>query len=89
MKYKFGHLEEISELYNIIETLGGLVKTLDEYLFLSLEGKCKLDDLNDFFAWKFLIHTRQRESLEVLFNIIGTGNKLAYLGVTGNKQSLM
>ena len=82
-----GRLKYPTEFYEIADTLGGWFKYLNEQLFLSLTGKRKIGDLNDFFVRNSLSHPRNKEVLKALNNIFHLTNELSYLGVLGVKQA--
>ena len=44
----FGCIDSLTELYEFVETIGGLVISLNKQLFLTLVGKCEIEELDDF-----------------------------------------
>ena len=64
----------------VFEALGSQVEYLNMYLFLTLAGNCKLNDLTYFIIWDYLRLPEQREVLEVINNIVHTSDKLVYIG---------
>ena len=60
LKYLLGCIESLTEIYKFIDTLGGQVEFMKNYLFIPLSGGCKLDNLDDFIVWKSLRHPKWR-----------------------------
>ena len=56
MEYFFVRLEVLTELYDIVRTIGGGVKPMDDYLFLPPVGKRKLDGIGGFVVGESLTH---------------------------------
>ena len=54
LKDLLGCLGDLTEPYDLIDTLGGQVEYLNKYLFLTLAGKYKLNKLDGFSVWEFL-----------------------------------
>ena len=48
MEYFLERLDSLAELYNIVDYLGVRVKSLHEYLFLTLVQKYSIDDIDYF-----------------------------------------
>ena len=80
-------LYSLAEICKLVETLGGKVKTLHEYLFLSLMGKCELDKIDCFVVRKSLRCPKQRSLIKLLDDFIGAADELVYIGVLGIKQA--
>ena len=48
MKYFFGHIEALTEIYNLVGNIGGQIKPLYTKLFLPITGKREFNKFNDF-----------------------------------------
>ena len=60
LEYSISCFKALTELYNHVETLGVWSKIINKYLFMSLPGKWKLNDIDCYFIWKSLRHPEWR-----------------------------